>query len=134
LGANQDRDSFERGLIEALGSKRWPVPHRSRFSGSPAGPDPRRRPSFPDAYLRMFRQTVMSRAFVKSMKKAPTMGTTRKARGARPYLSTRTSCWPWHGGRPQHEAAEAAAHDGRLVVAAMSLKTGPMQRTAINRT
>jgi len=38
----------------------------------------------PGFYLNIFRKTVIIRAFVKSMKKAPTIGTTRKARGARP--------------------------------------------------
>jgi len=36
------------------------------------------------AYLNILRNTVMISAFVKSMKNAPTMGTTRKARGDRP--------------------------------------------------
>ena len=35
-------------------------------------------------YRKIFRKTVMIRALVKSMKNAPTMDTTRKARGAFP--------------------------------------------------
>src|SRR3972149_6343 len=41
-------------------------------------------------YLRRFRKAVMMIALVKSMKKAPTIGTTRKARGAGAYFSTST--------------------------------------------
>jgi len=41
-------------------------------------------------HLKIFKKTVMIRALAKSIKKAPTIETTRKARGARPYLSTST--------------------------------------------
>ena len=42
------------------------------------------RPGVLAIQVHMFRQTVMITALMKSMKKAPTIGTTRKARGAGP--------------------------------------------------
>src|ERR1700683_2537398 len=43
------------------------------------------------AYRIMFAMAVMRNEFVKSIRKAPTMGTTRKACGAGPYFSTSSS-------------------------------------------
>src|SRR5688572_17314304 len=45
-------------------------------------------PSFP-SYFNQFKKNVMMIALVKSMKKAPTSGTMRNARGAAPNLATR---------------------------------------------
>ena len=42
------------------------------------------RPGVVAIQVHRFRQTVMMTALTKSMKKAPTIGTTRKARGAGP--------------------------------------------------
>src|SRR5262245_20071827 len=48
-------------------------------------------PGVVSIHAHMFRQMVMMTAFMKSMKNAPTMGTTRNARGAGPYRSTSAS-------------------------------------------